>query len=299
MEKRRWKENPKYSEDDLLYRIAEAVGDIPAPLDADYGECAVIGGVPARRTEMPFKITDLSLSPSRIVLPDQEIFEDEKERLKKNVKAALSKFRSSRLEHLKRLYSPDAKVQKALDEMDIPGDLPEVLDEAKKRLKEQGFSDKQIESVCFMPKEKAMKFATDDLATFFETADVRFRRALRQALELRSGGKKEGPCHRDTGVGRSRRRVGSGREGKRQKSLSRPSFKALAFRRQLCPADEEHIGIFLSLLSDFDTMLGAFVVSGMFPPVALLYLLPIIVPGLLDLIFFGSVGIETEKGGRL
>jgi len=94
MEKRRWKENPKYSEDDLLYRIAEAVGDIPAPLDADYGECAVIGGVPARRTEMPFKITDLSLSPSRIVLPDQEIFEDEKERLKKNVKAALSKFRS-------------------------------------------------------------------------------------------------------------------------------------------------------------------------------------------------------------
>jgi len=38
MEKRRWKENPKYSEDDLLYRIAEAVGDIPAPLDADYGD---------------------------------------------------------------------------------------------------------------------------------------------------------------------------------------------------------------------------------------------------------------------
>jgi len=45
----------------------------------------------------------------------------------------------------------------------------------------------------------------------------------------------------------SRRRVGSGREGKRQKSVSRPSFKALAFRRQLCPADEEHIGVFLSL----------------------------------------------------
>jgi len=44
-----------------------------------------------------FKVTDLSISPSRII-PGDEIFEEEKEILKRNVKGALSKFRQSRLE---------------------------------------------------------------------------------------------------------------------------------------------------------------------------------------------------------
>jgi len=285
MEKRRWKENPKYSEDDLLYRIAEAVGDIPAPLDADYGECAVVGGVPARRAEMPFKITDLSLSPSRIVLPDQEIFEEEKERLKKNVKAALSKFRSSRLEYLKRLYSPDTEVQKALDAMDISGALPEVLDEAKKRLKEQGFSDQQIESVCFTPTEKAMKFATDDLAAFLKPLmsdfDVLFgklssfdpaerKKALATVIRAWEEAAEEWEAEEKENV----RNLSPG-------LLLRLSRSDVSFAQQMKNISESSF----RSLSDFDTMLGSFVVSGMFPPVALLYLLPIIVPGLLDLIF--------------
>ena len=36
MEKRKWKDNPSYKEDDLLSRIAETVNDRPSSITRDY-----------------------------------------------------------------------------------------------------------------------------------------------------------------------------------------------------------------------------------------------------------------------
>ena len=119
---------------DRLSRIAEVTGDIPIQPRADYDVCVRAGDVPLRQAEF-FKITDLSISPSRII-PGDEVFEEEKEILKTNVKGALSKFRQARLEILSKLYSPDEAVQQALDKMELEGDLPEILAEAKKKLSE-------------------------------------------------------------------------------------------------------------------------------------------------------------------
>jgi len=52
--------------------------------------------------------------------------------------------------------------------MSFEGDLPDILVEAKKRLSDMGFSSEQVNSVCFMPKEKAIKFASDDLGKFLK-----------------------------------------------------------------------------------------------------------------------------------
>jgi len=51
-------------------------------------------------------------------------------------------------------------------------------------------------------------------------------------------------------------------------------------------------------VTDFDTALGAIVVSGMFPPAALMYALPILVPALLDL-FYSNLSVEERKKPRI
>lgn len=295
MEKRKWKENPKYKDDDLLSRIAEIMGDIPIQPRADYDVCVRAGDVPLRQAEF-FKITDLSISPSRIISGD-EIFEEEKEILKKNVKGALSKFRRSRLENLSRLYSPDEAVQNALDKMTFEGDLSDILVEAKKRLSDMGFSSEQVNSVCFMPKEKAIKFASDDLEKFLKPVlsdfDVLFgkltsfdpaerRKALNTVLRAWEEAAEEWE-----------------REEKEQLKDMKPGLLArlsqsdISFSQQMGNIANSSF----HAVTDFDTALGAIVVSGMFPPAALMYALPILVPALLDL-FYSNLSVERKEKAK-
>lgn len=295
MEKRKWKENPKYKDDDLLSRIAEIMGDIPIQPRADYDVCVRAGDVPLRQAEF-FKITDLSISPSRIISGD-EIFEEEKEILKKNVKGALSKFRQSRLENLSKLYSPERAVQSALDEITFEGDLPDVLVEAKKRLADMGFSSEQVNSVCFMPKEKAIKFASDDLEKFLKPVlsdfDVLFgkltsfdpaerRKALNTVLRAWEEAAEEWE-----------------REEKEQLKDMKPGLLArlsqsdISFSQQMGNIANSSF----HAVTDFDTALGAIVVSGMFPPAALMYALPILVPVLLDL-FYSNLSVERKEKAK-
>ena len=114
-----------------------------------------------------------------------------------------------------------------------------MLAEAKKRLVGMGFSSEQAESVCFMPKDRALKFASDDLGRFMKPLLSDFD-VLFETDELRSCGKKEGPEHRPSGVGRSGRRVGAGREGVPERPFSRPACTAFSVGHLLCPADAKH-----------------------------------------------------------
>lgn len=295
MEKRKWKENPKYKDDDLLSRIAEIMGDIPIQPRADYDVCVRAGDVPLRQAEF-FKITDLSISPSRIISGD-EIFEEEKEILKKNVKGALSKFRQSRLENLSKLYSPDEAVQRALDEMTFEGDLPDILAEAKERLADMGFSDEQVKSVCFMPKEKALKFASDDLGKFLKPVLSDFDALFGKLTSLN-------PAERRKALNTVLRAWEEAaeeweREEKEQLKDMKPGLLArlsqsdISFSQQMGNIANSSF----HAVTDFDTALGAIVVSGMFPPAALMYALPILVPALLDL-FYSNLSVERKEKSK-
>ena len=291
---KKWKDNPQYK-DDLLSRIAEVTGDIPIQPRADYDVCVRVGDVPLRQAEF-FKITDLSISPSRII-PGDEVFEEEKEILKTNVKGALSKFRQARLEILSKLYSPDEAVQQALDKMELEGDLPEILAEAKKKLSDMGFSDKQVNSVCFMPKDKAIKFASDELGRFLKPVlsdfDVLFgkltsfdpaerRKALNTILRAWEEAAEEWEIE-------EKERLKDLKPG----LLARLSRSDISFSQQMGNIANSSF----HAVTDFDTALGAIVVSGMFPPAALMYVLPILVPALLDL-FYSHLSVERQEKAK-
>ena len=295
MEKRRWKENPKYSEDDLLYRIAEITEDVPVMPQADYDVCVRAGDVPLRQAEY-FKVTDLSISPSRII-PGEEVFEEEKEILKRNVKGALSKFRQSRLEYLSKLYSPDEAVRRALDDMALEGDLPDMLAEAKKRLADMGFSSKQVESVCFMPKAMSLKFASDDLGRFIKPLlsdfDVLFGKLTsfdpaerRKALNTVLRAWEEAAEEWEREEKESLKDLSPG-------LLARLSQSDISFAQQMRNIANSSF----HAVTDFDTALGAIVVSGMFPPAALMYVLPLLVPALFDL-FYSNLSVERKEKSK-
>lgn len=295
MEKRKWKENPKYKEDDLLSRIAEITEDVPVMPQADYDVCVRAGDVPLRQAEY-FKITDLSLSPGRII-PGDDVFEEEKEKLKKNVKGALSEFRRSRLENLSRLYSPDEAVQRALDDMVLEGDLPDMLAEAKKRLVGMGFSSEQAESVCFMPKDRALKFASDDLGRFIKPLlsdfDVLFGKLTsfdpaerRKALNTVLRAWEEAAEEWEREEKESLKDLSPG-------LLARLSQSDISFAQQMRNIANSSF----HAVTDFDTALGAIVVSGMFPPAALMYVLPLLVPALFDL-FYSNLSVERKEKSK-
>ena len=295
MEKRKWKENPKYKEDDLLSRIAEITEDVPVMPQADYDVCVRAGNVPLRQAEY-FKITDLSLSPGRII-PGDDVFEEEKEKLKKNVKGALSEFRRSRLENLSRLYSPDEAVQRALDDMVLEGDLPDMLAEAKKRLVGMGFSSEQAESVCFMPKDRALKFASDDLGRFVKPLlsdfDVLFGKLTsfdpaerRKALNTVLRAWEEAAEEWEREEKESLKDLSPG-------LLARLSQSDISFAQQMRNIANSSF----HAVTDFDTALGAIVVSGMFPPAALMYVLPLLVPALFDL-FYSNLSVERKEKSK-
>ena len=295
MEKRKWKENPKYKEDDLLSRIAEITEDVPVMPQADYDVCVRAGNVPLRQAEY-FKITDLSLSPGRII-PGDDVFEEEKEKLKKNVKGALSEFRRSRLENLSRLYSPDEAVQRALDDMVLEGDLPDMLAEAKKRLVGMGFSSEQAESVCFMPKDRALKFASDDLGRFIKPLlsdfDVLFGKLTsfdpaerRKALNTVLRAWEEAAEEWEREEKESLKDLSPG-------LLARLSQSDISFAQQMRNIANSSF----HAVTDFDTALGAIVVSGMFPPAALMYVLPLLVPALFDL-FYSNLSVERKEKSK-
>ena len=295
MEKRKWKENPKYKEDDLLSRIAEITEDVPVMPQADYDVCVRAGDVPLRQAEY-FKITDLSLSPGRII-PGDDVFEEEKEKLKKNVKGALSEFRRSRLENLSRLYSPDEAVQRALDDMVLEGDLPDMLAEAKKRLVGMGFSSEQAESVCFMPKDRALKFASDDLGKFIKPLlsdfDVLFGKLTsfdpaerRKALNTVLRAWEEAAEEWEREEKESLKDLSPG-------LLARLSQSDISFAQQMRNIANSSF----HAVTDFDTALGAIVVSGMFPPAALMYVLPLLVPALFDL-FYSNLSVERKEKSK-
>jgi len=295
MEKRKWKENPKYKEDDLLSRIAEITEDVPVMPQADYDVCVRAGNVPLRQAEY-FKITDLSLSPGRII-PGDDVFEEEKEKLKKNVKGALSEFRRSRLENLSRLYSPDEAVQRALDNMVLEGDLPDMLAEAKKRLVGMGFSSEQAESVCFTPKDRALKFASDDLGKFIKPLlsdfDVLFGKLTsfdpaerRKALNTVLRAWEEAAEEWEREEKESLKDLSPG-------LLARLSQSDISFAQQMRNIANSSF----HAVTDFDTALGAIVVSGMFPPAALMYVLPLLVPALFDL-FYSNLSVERKEKSK-
>lgn len=295
MEKRKWKENPKYKEDDLLSRIAEITEDVPVMPQADYDVCVRAGDVPLRQAEY-FKITDLSLSPGRII-PGDDVFEEEKEKLKKNVKGALSEFRRSRLENLSRLYSPDEAVRRALDDMALEGDLPDMLAEAKKRLADMGFSSEQVESVCFMPKDRALKFASDDLGRFIKPLlsdfDVLFGKLTsfdpaerRKALNTVLRAWEEAAEEWEREEKESLKDLSPG-------LLARLSQSDISFAQQMRNIANSSF----HAVTDFDTALGAIVVSGMFPPAALMYVLPLLVPALFDL-FYSNLSVERKEKSK-
>ena len=295
MEKRKWKENPKYKEDDLLSRIAEITEDVPVMPQADYDVCVRAGDVPLRQAEY-FKITDLSLSPGRII-PGDDVFEEEKEKLKKNVKGALSEFRRSRLENLSRLYSPDEAVQRALDDMVLEGDLPDMLAEAKKRLVGMGFSSEQAESVCFMPKAMSLKFASDDLGKFIKPLlsdfDVLFGKLTsfdpaerRKALNTVLRAWEEAAEEWEREEKESLKDLSPG-------LLARLSQSDISFAQQMRNIANSSF----HAVTDFDTALGAIVVSGMFPPAALMYVLPLLVPALFDL-FYSNLSVERKEKSK-
>ena len=295
MEKRKWKENPKYKEDDLLSRIAEITEDVPVMPQADYDVCVRAGNVPLRQAEY-FKITDLSLSPGRII-PGDDVFEEEKEKLKKNVKGALSEFRRSRLENLSRLYSPDEAVQRALDDMVLEGDLPDMLAEAKKRLVGMGFSSEQAESVCFTPKAMSLKFASDDLGKFVKPLlsdfDVLFGKLTsfdpaerRKALNTVLRAWEEAAEEWEREEKESLKDLSPG-------LLARLSQSDISFAQQMRNIANSSF----HAVTDFDTALGAIVVSGMFPPAALMYVLPLLVPALFDL-FYSNLSVERKEKSK-
>lgn len=295
MEKRKWKENPKYKEDDLLSRIAEITEDVPVMPQADYDVCVRAGDVPLKQAEY-FKVTDLSLSPGRII-PGDDVFEEEKEKLKKNVKGALSEFRRSRLENLSRLYSPDEAVQRALDDMVLEGDLPDMLAEAKKRLVGMGFSSEQAESVCFMPKDRALKFASDDLGRFVKPLlsdfDVLFGKLTsfdpterRKALNTVLRAWEEAAEEWEREEKESLKDLSPG-------LLARLSQSDISFAQQMRNIANSSF----HTVTDFDTALGAIVVSGMFPPAALMYVLPLLVPALFDL-FYSNLSVERKEKSK-
>ena len=295
MEKRKWKENPKYKEDDLLSRIAEITEDVPVMPQADYDVCVRAGDVPLRQAEY-FRITDLSLSPGRII-PGDDVFEEEKEKLKKNVKGALSEFRRSRLENLSRLYSPDEAVRRALDDMALEGDLPDMLAEAKKRLADMGFSSEQAESVCFMPKAMSLKFASDDLGRFIKLLlsdfDVLFGKLTsfdpaerRKALNTVLRAWEEAAEEWEREEKESLKDLSPG-------LLARLSQSDISFAQQMRNIANSSF----HAVTDFDTALGAIVVSGMFPPAALMYVLPLLVPALFDL-FYSNLSVERKEKSK-
>jgi len=295
MEKRKWKENPKYKEDDLLSRIAEITEDVPVMPQADYDVCVRAGDVPLRQAEY-FRITDLSLSPGRII-PGDDVFEEEKEKLKKNVKGALSEFRRSRLENLSRLYSPDEAVRRALDDMVLEGDLPDMLAEAKKRLADMGFSSEQVESVCFMPKAMSLKFASDDLGRFIKPLlsdfDVLFGKLTsfdpaerRKALNTVLRAWEEAAEEWEREEKESLKDLSPG-------LLARLSQSDISFAQQMRNIANSSF----HAVTDFDTALGAIVVSGMFPPAALMYVLPLLVPALFDL-FYSNLSVERKEKSK-
>lgn len=295
MEKRKWKENPKYKEDDLLSRIAEITEDVPVMPQADYDVCVRAGDVPLRQAEY-FRITDLSLSPGRII-PGDDVFEEEKEKLKKNVKGALSEFRRSRLENLSRLYSPDEAVRRALDDMALEGDLPDMLAEAKKRLADMGFSSEQVESVCFMPKAMSLKFASDDLGRFIKPLlsdfDVLFGKLTsfdpaerRKALNTVLRAWEEAAEEWEREEKESLKDLSPG-------LLARLSQSDISFAQQMRNIANSSF----HAVTDFDTALGAIVVSGMFPPAALMYVLPLLVPALFDL-FYSNLSVERKEKSK-
>lgn len=291
---KKWKDNPQYK-DDLLSRIAEAVEDVPVQLNVDYEESAVVGGVPLSKVDTPFQISDLSLSPSRLVQVDAEPFHEEKEKLKDGIGKALRRFRQARIDSLGRLYSPDESVQRALDEMELDGDLQEKLAEARSKLKNLGFSESQLESVCFMPKEKALEFASDELARFLRPVMTDFdavfgrlssfdpdtrKRAFVTVLRAWEEAAEEWEAE-------EKRSLGQLQPGMLER-LSRADISFAQAMRNIANSS-------FNSMTDFDTALGAIVVSGMFPPAALLFALPMLVPELLDLLFSDLSEIKQES----
>lgn len=286
MEKRKWKDNPSYKEDDLLSRIAETVNDRPSSITRDYASCLTISGDPVSLKETPFKITEVSLSPSRLIPSEGEIYEEEKEKLKESVKSALKKFRESRLEGLDMLYSPFSEVREVLGEIDDKDEDPdERIERAKKKLADMGFSEEHVNSVCFLPKEKALKFATDELSLFLrpiledfdylfgklssfdpkerKKAFITVIRAWEEAAEEWEKEEKEHLHELSPGL------------------LARLSRYDITFAQQM----KNIANSSFRSMTDFDTALGAILISGMFPPASLLFVLPMLVPGLLGILF--------------
>lgn len=283
--------NSKPDYHDVLTEIADVVQKVPDLKERDYGSSMVLGGVPVAQLTEPFRITQVSFSPSRLLKLDAQPLEKEKAELKDKIIKSFATFREAEIQALDALYSPDPVVMKKIEsyygerkellQMDVVSRLSVV----KEMLARDGFGEDEIRSVIFTPKDKAIKFASDKMMEYVKTVMEDFDVVFGKLGSM-------DPVERERAVVTAIQAWEEAAEEWEVQERERLSKLSPGILARLSKTDVSFAQAMANIAShgfhsmtDIDTAVGAFFVAGMFPPAAALFLLPMIIPAVMNITF--------------
>ena len=283
--------NGKPDYHDVLTEIADVVRKVPDLKERDYGSSMVLGGVPVAQLTESFRITQVSFSPSRLLKLDAQPLEKEKEELKEKIVKSFTTFREAEIQALDALYSPDPVVMKKIEsyygerkellQMDVVSRMSAV----KEMLAEDGFGEDEIQSVIFTPKDKAIKFASDKMMEYVKTVMEDFDIVFGKLGSM-------DPVERERAVVTAIQAWEEAAEEWEVQERERLSKLSPGILARLSKTDVSFAQAMANIAShgfhsmtDIDTAVGAFFVAGMFPPAAALFLLPMIIPAVMNITF--------------
>lgn len=283
--------NGKPDYHDVLTEIADVVRKVPDLKERDYGSSMVLGGVPVAQLTEPFRITQVSFSPSRLLKLDAQPLEKEKEELKDKIIKSFATFRKAEIQALDALYSSNPVVMKKIEsyygerkellQMDVVSRLSVV----KEMLARDGFGEDEIRSVIFTPKDKAIKFASDKMMEYVKTVMEDFDVVFGKLGSM-------DPVERERAVVTAIQAWEEAAEEWEVQERERLSKLSPGILARLSKTDVSFAQAMANIAShgfhsmtDIDTAVGAFFVAGMFPPAAALFLLPMIIPAVMNITF--------------
>ncbi len=283
--------NGKPDYHDVLTEIADVVQKVPDLKERDYGSSMVLGGVPVAQLTEPFRITQVSFSPSRLLKLDAQPLEKEKEELKDKIIKSFTTFRKAEIQALDALYSSNPVVMKKIEsyygerkellQMDVVSRLSVV----KEMLARDGFGEDEIRSVIFTPKDKAIKFASDKMMEYVKTVMEDFDVVFGKLGSM-------DPVERERAVVTAIQAWEEAAEEWEVQERERLSKLSPGILARLSKTDVSFAQAMANIAShgfhsmtDIDTAVGAFFVAGMFPPAAALFLLPMIIPAVMNITF--------------
>lgn len=283
--------NGKPDYHDVLTEIADVVRKVPDLKERDYGSSMVFNGVPVAQLTEPFRITQVSFSPSRLLKLDAQPLEKEKEELKDKIIKSFATFRKAEIQALDALYSSNPVVMKKIEsyygerkellQMDVVSRLSVV----KEMLARDGFGEDEIRSVIFTPKDKAIKFASDKMMEYVKTVMEDFDVVFGKLGSM-------DPVERERAVVTAIQAWEEAAEEWEVQERERLSKLSPGILARLSKTDVSFAQAMANIAShgfhsmtDIDTAVGAFFVAGMFPPAAALFLLPMIIPAVMNITF--------------